>query len=246
MTAPVELDGVGVRYGSLDALRDVDLRVTAGERVALLGPSGAGKSTLLAVLGGRVLPTSGEARVLGHGIGELRGRHGRSVRRRIGTVHQGFALTDSLRVVHNVSAGMLGTWSTGTAVWSLVRPVERERVVEALDRVGIADRIDDRTADLSGGQRQRVALARLLVQDPDLVLADEPAASLDPELGRLAVRLLAEVAATPDRALVVSLHDPELARAHCNRLVGLRAGSVVFDRPVADVDDGELAELYRR
>ena len=242
----VRLDAVGVRYGTLTALRDVDLSVAAGERVGLLGPSGAGKSTLLAVLGGRVLPTSGAATVLGHATDDLRGRSGRSIRRRIGTVHQDLALTDSLRVVHNVGAGLLGTWSTARALRSLVVPADRQRVRDALGRVGIADRIDDRTSELSGGQRQRVAIARLLVQDPDLVLADEPASSLDPELGRLAVTLLSEVAATPDRALVVSLHDPALALAHCDRIVGLRDGQVVFDRPTAAVAPDDVRTLYRR
>src|SRR5690606_24165235 len=154
----------------------------------------------------------------------LHGRAGRALRRRIGTVHQGLALTDSLRVVHNVNAGLLGRWSTARALRSLVAPVDRERVRAVLDRVGIADKIDVPTGDLSGGERQRVAIARLLAQDPDLVLADEPAASLDPELGRLAVSLLSEVAATAERALVISLHDPDLALAHCTRVVGLRGG----------------------
>ena len=242
----VELERVSVRYGSGVALDAVDLSIEAGERVALLGPSGAGKSTLLAVLGGRVRPDEGRATVLGHRTDVLGGRAGRSVRRRIGTVHQDFALTDSLRVVHNVNAGRLGAWSTTRALRSLVVPVDRDRARDALARVGIADRIDARTADLSGGQRQRVAIARLLVQDPDLVLADEPAASLDPELGRLAVTLLSEVAATPQRALVVSLHDPALALAHCDRVVGLRDGRIRFDTPAARVTEADLAELYRR
>lgn len=244
--ALVELQGLGVRYGSVDALDGVDLRVDAGERVALLGPSGAGKSTLLAVLGGRVRPTAGTARVLGHPVHDLRGRAARELRRRIGTVHQDFALTDSLRVVHNVNAGRLGHWSAWRALRSLAAPLDRDAAITALERVGIPDVVDAPTGKLSGGQRQRVAIARLLVQDPDLVLADEPAASLDPELGRLAVSLLAEVAATPARALVVSLHDPALALAHCTRVIGLRAGRLQFDAPVGDVDDDALGRLYER
>ena len=244
--ALVELDGVVVRYGPVTALAGVGLRVDAGERVAVLGPSGAGKSTLLAVLGGRVRPAAGAARLLGHPADALRGRAGRALRRRIGTVHQDFALTDSLRVVHNVNAGQLGRWSTARALRSLVAPADRDRALDVLDRVGIADKIDTPTGELSGGQRQRVAIARLLIQDPDLVLADEPAASLDPELGRLAVSLLCDVAATPDRALVVSLHDPDLAAAHCTRAVGLREGRVRFDVPAGQLAAAELADLYAR
>ncbi len=239
------LDGVGVRYGDVVALTDVDLAVGPGERVALLGPSGAGKTTLLRVLGARVLPSTGTATVLGHPTGTLGGRAGRAVRRRIGTVHQDLALTGSLRVVHDVNAGRLGEWSTGRALRSLIVP-DRSRALDALAAVDIADLADVRTDELSGGQRQRVAIARLLVQDPDVVLADEPAAALDPELGRLALRLLAEHVATAERALVVSLHDPALALAHCDRVVGLRGGRVRFDRPVGSVRDDDLDALYRR
>lgn len=244
--ALVELQDVTVRYGTVRALEGVDVRIDAGERVALLGASGAGKSTLLGVLGGRVLPSRGRALVLGTDTTTMTGRSGRSVRRRIGTVHQDFALTDSVRVVHNVNAGRLGQWSTWRALRSLAVPAERQRVLDALDRVDLADKVDARTADLSGGQRQRVAIARLLVQDPDLVLADEPAASLDPELGSLAVRLLADVAAAPDRALVMSLHDPALARRHSDRSIGLRAGVVVFDEPSDGLTPELLADLYSR
>lgn len=240
----VDLQDVGVRFGAVHALRDVDLRVDAGERVAILGASGAGKSTLLGVLGGRVRPSTGEARILG---GEdLASRSSRSTRRRIGTVHQDFALTDSLRVVHNVNAGRLGGWSTLRALRSLARPVDRDLVLDVLGRVGIADKIDAPTGGLSGGERQRVAIARVLIQDPDLVLADEPAASLDPELGSLAVGLLAELTADPQRALVMSLHDPGLAAAHSDRAVGLRDGAVVFDVPSSELRADLLADLYRR
>jgi len=246
----VQLEAVDVSYGGGDqavrALVGVDLRVDAGERVALLGPSGAGKTTLLRVIGGRVRPTRGQATVLGHDVTAIDGRAGRAVRRRIGTVHQDLALTGSLRVLHNVNGGRLGMWPAWRALASLVVPSGRAEVEAALAAVDVGDLADARTDELSGGQRQRVAIARLLLQDPDVVLADEPAASLDPELGRLAVSLLAERVATPGRALVMSIHDPALARAHCDRIVGLRDGRVLFDRPTADVDDDALAEVYRR
>lgn len=250
MTPLIELDGVDVTYGDGDrgvrALADVDLRVHAGERVALLGPSGAGKTTLLRVMGGRLRPSRGRATVLGHDVAALDGRRMRAVRRRIGTVHQDLALTGSLRVVHNVNGGRLGAWPTWRALASLVVPAGRDEVEAALAAVDAGGLSDARTDELSGGQRQRVAIARLLVQDPDVVLADEPAASLDPELGRLAVSLLADRVATPGRALVLSVHDPTLALAHCDRIVGLRDGRVLFDRAAADVDDAALAEVYRR
>ena len=250
MAPLIQLDGVNVTYGDGDrgvpALAGVDLEVHPGERVALLGPSGAGKTTLLRVAGGRVRPSSGTATVLGHDVGDLDGRSGRAVRRRIGTVHQDLALTGALRVLHNVNGGRLGGWPTWRALASLVVPTGRAEVEAALAAVDAGGLADARTEELSGGQRQRVAIARLLVQDPDIVLADEPAASLDPELGRLAVSLLAGRVAGPDRALVMSIHDPALALAHCDRIVGLRAGRVLFDRPAADVDGEALGQVYRR
>lgn len=250
MTTLIQLDGVDVTFGGGDravsALVGVDLRVDAGERIALLGSSGAGKTTLLRTIGGRVRPTQGQASVLGHDVGALRGRTGRDVRRRIGTVHQDLALTGSLRVLHNVNGGRLGTWPTWRALASLVVPLGRAEVEAALAAVDVGELADARTDELSGGQRQRVAIARLLLQDPDVVLADEPAASLDPELGRLTVSLLADRVAAPGRALVMSIHDPGLALAHCDRIIGLRAGRVLFDRPVDDVDGGALDEVYRR
>ncbi len=240
------LRNVTVRFGETVALRNVDLCIDAGERVGLLGPSGAGKSTLLGVLGARLAPDDGEVEILGTTGHGLRGRSARAVRGRIGTVHQDLALTDQLRVLHNVNAGRLAEWSTVRALRSLLIPVDRARVEAVLDAVGIADKIDEPTTDLSGGQRQRVAIARILLQDPDLVLADEPAASLDPELARLMMQLLRDVAATDARALVVSLHDPDLAMATCDRLVGMRAGQVVFDRAVERVSAADIEAVYRR
>lgn len=250
MTTLIELEGVHVTYGVGDravrALVGVDLEVRAGERVALLGPSGAGKTTLLRIIGGRVRASQGRAAVLDHDMAALGDRTGRSLRRRIGTVHQDLALTGSLRVLHNVNGGRLGEWSTWRALTSLALPSGRHEVEAALAAVDARGLVDARTEDLSGGQRQRVAIARLLLQDPDVVLADEPAASLDPDLARLAVSLLADRVATPGRALVMSIHDPAMALAHCDRIVGLRGGRVLFDRAAPEVDAVELTELYRR
>ncbi|NPC95301.1 phosphonate ABC transporter ATP-binding protein [Nocardioides sp. zg-DK7169] len=244
--AVVALRGVDVSYaGSAGgpALQGVDLVVRAGERVALVGPSGAGKSTLLRLCTGAVRPDRGEVEVLGRSLSGLGAAELAAVRRRIGTIHQRLHLVGRLRVVHNVNAGRLGRWSTWEALSSLVRPRETQAARAALSRTGIADKLMARTDELSGGEQQRVALARVLVQDPDLVLADEPVSSLDPARADEVLRLLCETVATPSRALVVSLHDFDLAVRRCDRVVGLREGRVVFDRPAAEA--GELREaLY--
>lgn len=245
MDAPVlALRGVRVAYDRRPALTDLDLQVHAGERVALVGPSGAGKSTLLRLCTGAVRPSAGEVEVLGQSLVRGSARAHDAVRRRIGTIHQRLHLVGRLKVVHNVNAGHLGRWSTWQALTSLARPREVEQARAALARTGIADKLYTRTDRLSGGEQQRVALARVLVQDPDLVLADEPVASLDPARADEVLRLLCDTVATPARALVVSLHDFDLAVRRCDRVVGLRDGRVVFDRRAARVDAGLRDALY--
>lgn len=206
------------RFGDTVALDDVSLDVHEGERVALIGPSGAGKTTLLRVL----------SETLREELAD----------REIGFIDQSLALSDTLRVIHNVNAGRLGHWSALRALASLVVPLERHRAHATLDRLGIVETIDAPTSQLSGGQRQRVAIARVLVQDPKIILADEPVSQLDPERARGVLTLLS------GRTLIVSLHRPELATAFCDRVVGLRAGRVLFDRASRDVTPTLLSSLY--
>jgi phosphonate transport system ATP-binding protein len=235
------LRGVGVSFGTRRALDDLDLEIRAGERVALVGPSGAGKSTLLAVLSGMRPPTSGAVRAFGTDPAALRGRARRRLQRRIGTVPQGLELVGPLRVVHNVNAGRLGRWGLWRAAASLVAPGAAPEAEAALRRVGLAGRGRERTELLSGGEQQRVAIARLLVQRPALVLADEPVSSLDPEHARVVLDLLFSL---DGATLVVSLHDVGVALERFDRVVALRAGRVVFDAPAAAVDPEMLAGLY--
>src|SRR5262249_30715546 len=161
------------------ALDDVSLAIRQGEHVAIIGPSGAGKSTLIGMLNGTEVPTSGDVIAFGQRLNRLCSSARREVQRRIGTIHQGFYLVDHLRVIHNVNAGHLGRWSAWRAMASLIYPRDRAAARQALARVGIADKLDAVTGRLSGGEQQRVALARVLVQDPDAVLADEPISHLD-------------------------------------------------------------------
>ena len=233
-----------MRYGTTTALAGVALTVDAGERVAVLGPSGAGKSTLLAVANGSVTATAGRVEVLGTDPSGLHGRALRQLRARVGTVHQHLELVGQLRVVHNVNAGRLAEWPWWRSAWSLARSQGLPEALEALTRVDLADRAFERTDRLSGGQRQRVAVARLLVQRPELVLADEPASALDPALADRTLGLLAEVATTAGGALVASLHDPALALRHCTRVVGLVEGRVVLDAPTARLTAADLADFY--
>ena len=239
----VELRDVRVAFGGQAALDSVTLDVPPGQRVALVGPSGAGKTTLLRLCTGGLTADAGTVRVLGTNLATASDREVQAVRRRIGSVHQQLDLVGPLRVVHNVNAGRLGQWRTCRALRSLVRPVEVGTARQALDRMGIAAKLLERTDRLSGGEQQRVALARVLVADPDLILADEPVSSLDPARADDVMDLLAGVAGA--KTLVVSLHDFDLARRRCDRIVGLRDGRVVFDLDAGAATDDVRTSLYR-
>jgi phosphonate transport system ATP-binding protein len=239
------LDQIVVRYdATTTAVDGVSISVRRGERVALLGPSGSGKSTLLNVIAGVVPPTRGTITVLGVQPSTLHGRVLRSLRARVGMVHQQLHLVPTLKVIHNVNAGRLGRWSGPTALRSLLRPVEFDDALAVLGQLGIADKATVRTSSLSGGQQQRVALARVLRQQPDVILADEPVSAVDPTWSSEVLTLLTKEVHTRGATLVVALHDVRLAREFCDRLVGIRHGRVVFDRPVADVDDQTIDALY--
>jgi len=240
----IALDDVGVRYGAHTALAGIDLTVEPGERIAIIGPSGAGKSTLIGVLNGTVAATSGTVTALGCDYRQAPSRQIRASQRRIGTIHQRFDLVEQLRTVHNVNAGRLGSWPFWKAALSLLLPRDVQRVRAALDRVGIGDKLHHRTGDLSGGEQQRVAIARVLVQDPVMILADEPVASLDPARGREIISLLLELSEEAGVTLIACLHDVGMALGRFDRVVGLRSGQVAFDKGRADLRDEEVDALY--
>jgi phosphonate transport system ATP-binding protein len=239
------LEKAGLVYGSLPALEAVNLEIRAGERVALVGPSGAGKSTLLRLLNGSLLPTSGTVRVLGQDLARLRGADLRKVQRRIGTVYQQFHLVNTLPVIHNVNAGHLGSWRLLKALFSLIQPQEVGTAARALAQVGIPEKLYETTGHLSGGQQQRVAIARVLVQEPQAILADEPIASLDPERSREIMDLLRDLSRRTQVTLVASLHAIEFARTHFDRVIGLRRGRFLFDTAPESIDAAMIERLYR-
>jgi phosphonate transport system ATP-binding protein len=209
-------------------LADVDLTVAAGERIALLGPSGAGKSTLLRLCAGTAWPTGGTVELLGQRTGTLTGRALRRLRQRVGFLQQHDNLVPGLRVAHNVLMGRLGHWSLLRALGSLLRPRELPAAQAALARVELADRLWALPNELSGGEQQRVAIARLIVQAPELLLCDEPAAALDPRLGRDVLRQLFAVAGERRAAVLIAMHTLDLLDAGFDRVLALRAGRIVW------------------
>jgi len=226
----LEIRGVRVVYGRNmpPALDDVTLDIAAGECVALVGPSGSGKTSLLRSLNGTVPIAGGSILIEGVDVAAVRGRDLRRLRTRLAFIAQQHDLVDRLTVTQNVMAGALGRWSTLHALRFLVAPnaAEYAEARTALASVGIADKLRSRTSELSGGQQQRVAIARALVQHPAAILADEPIASLDPELGEQIVRLLCDVARERNIALLCSLHQTGLARRHFDRVVELIGGRI--------------------
>ncbi|KKI98180.1 phosphonate ABC transporter ATP-binding protein [Prochlorothrix hollandica] len=239
-----QLQGVYHCFGEFTALADVSLTIAAGERVALIGPSGAGKSTLLSLLNGSLRATAGKVAILGHALADLPPKQRRRIQRHLGTVYQQHHLVMNLAVIHNVNAGQLGRWSLGKAAVSLVWPQGVATAARALGQVGLADHLYGRTDRLSGGQQQRVALARVLVQDPLVILADEPVSSLDPARSQDIMELLCQLTLSQGKTLVVSLHDVDLALRYGTRIVGLRQGQLLFDAPPDQVTPALIQRLY--
>ncbi len=244
--AGFQLEDVTVRFGTVRALDTVSLDIAPGSAVGLVGPSGGGKTTLLKALNGSQPPTSGRVRVAGRALGEVSRGELRGLRSHIGFIHQGLDLVPNLRVAHNVIAGRLGQMGFARSLGAFLFPsraVLRE-VHGLLERVGIEDKLFERTDRLSGGEQQRVALARALFQRPTALIADEPVASVDPARARDTVELLARISREEGLTLCMSLHNLDLARGFLPRLVGLRAGRVVFDRATRSIDDATFDALY--
>lgn len=234
--------GLGKSYGALTALAPLDLAVAPGEQVALAGPSGSGKTTLLYILAGLLPPDRGELFLDSQPVAQL--QPGRELSEAAGLVQQQLDLVPQLPVVQNVLAGRLGQWGLLRSLASLFSARERATALNALSRLGIADKIDERTSQLSGGEQQRVAIARLMVQAPKIVLADEPVSSLDPARAEEILKLLTGLADETGGALVASLHAPDLIREHFSRVIGLRQGVLQFDIPARELTPPVLEALY--
>jgi phosphonate transport system ATP-binding protein len=234
------------REGLTRALDGLSLSVGRGERLALIGRSGAGKTTLFRLLNATLRPTRGRVLFEGREVGQMSARELRAMRRRVGTVYQQHYLVPSLSVLDNALCGRLGRWSLWRTARSVVRPVRQdvEEAEHVLELVGLGEKLRERADALSGGQQQRLAVARALMQRPDVILADEPVASLDPGLAESIMGLLHEVADEGGRTLVVALHNIELALSYFPRVVGLRGGAVALDASASGLTREGFGEFY--
>jgi phosphonate transport system ATP-binding protein len=226
------------------ALSGVSFSVAAGEVVGLIGPSGAGKSTLIRCVNRLVEPTSGQVFLGDLELTRLSRGRLREARRRIGMIFQEFALVERLTVMENVLSGRLGYVSFWRSFLRRFPQADVEKAFQLLERVGLTEHVDKRADALSGGQRQRVGIARALEQDPELLLVDEPTASLDPKTSRQIMRLIAEICAERQLATVINIHDVALAQQFVGRIIGLRAGKIVYDGPPSGLSQDTLVAIY--
>jgi len=241
----LRLENLEKRYQTGDlALKSISIEIPRGQVMALIGPSGAGKSTLIRCVNRLVEPTSGKVYLGDLELTHLGSSQLRRARRRMGMIFQEYALVERLSVMENVLSGRLGY----VGFWrSFLRKFPQSDIDEAfnlLERVGLDHMANKRADELSGGQRQRVGICRALIQNPDLLLVDEPTASLDPKTSRQIMRLICELCDERQLAAIINIHDVLLAQMFARRVVGLQLGKIVYDGPPEDLTSEVLTDIY--
>jgi phosphonate transport system ATP-binding protein len=239
----IEAKNITKHFERKIALSSLSFSIKQGELVALIGPSGAGKTTLLNSIAGLAPLQSGQLLIDSLPLSEY--KRGKMFAKKIGVIRQQFDLIGPLAVIHNVLAGKLSEWGLIKSLFSLLVPQEKESALSALERVGLADKPFEITATLSGGEQQRVAMARLMVQNPEIILADEPVASLDPARADDVLSMLTKIVSEENQTLVASLHSVEYARKYFTRIISLKNGEIFFDLPTEKVSDELLNALYQ-
>jgi phosphonate transport system ATP-binding protein len=228
-----------------EALRGVTVSVEGSETVAMIGPSGAGKSTFIRCINRLTEPSGGEVQLDDTELTSLGDDALRSARRDIGMIFQEYNLVERLTVMENVLTGRLGYVSAWQAFRRSFPGEDIERAYEILERVGLDDMENKRVDELSGGQRQRVGIARAVIQQPKILLVDEPTSSLDPETSNTVMRLLTDIAAEREVPVLINIHEVDLALEHADRIVGLHDGELVFEGTPAELDQQGLDAVYR-
>lgn len=242
----IEFKDVGKKYpNGFEALKHIDLKIEQGEFVAVIGLSGAGKSTLIRTVNRMHDISAGSLHVDGTDVMTLHGKTLRRFRRRIGMIFQSFNLITRTTVIKNVLTAFVPDLPWWRAAFGIFTKHEKTAALEALDKVGILDKAFVRADQLSGGQQQRVALARTLAQNPQIILADEPVASLDPVTAKQVMDDFLRINREMKITIVINIHHVELALQYAERVVGIRAGEIVYDGPAKDVSKEVLDEIYQ-
>ena len=240
----LRISGLTCRFGAVVAVDAVDLYVPAGQLLGVIGRSGAGKSTLLRMINRLQAPSAGNIRFGSTDVTALKGRALRDWRANCAMIFQQFNLVPRLDVLTNALIGRLNHRATLPSLLGMFTPAERAMAIQVLDRFGLADTALQRAGTLSGGQQQRVAICRALLQEPRLLLADEPIASLDPHNARVVMDALRRVNREDGLTLLVNLHHLDTARAYCDRIVAMQAGRVMFDGVPAELTPARVFEIY--
>ena len=235
-----------VYSNGVKALDDVNLEIQRGEFVAIIGLSGAGKSTLIRTINKMIDTTSGKLTVDGVDVSSLKGKALRKFRRKIGMVFQSFNLVDRTSVINNVLSARVADMSFFRVLFGLYSKQDKILALESLDKVGILDKAYIRADQLSGGQQQRVALARTLTQKAEIILADEPVAALDPVMADVVMEDFKKVNREMQITVIINIHHVDLALQYADRVVGIRAGKIVYDGPTASITEEKLREIYGR
>lgn len=235
-----------VRYSAKgpEILKGISFEVYENDFLAIIGPSGAGKSTLIRCVNRLVEPSSGSIDLLGEDVCGLKPRALRNLRRNVGMIFQEFNLINRMSVMDNVLSGRLGYTGTLRSLFRAFSQQDVEQALYYLDRVGLTDHINKRADELSGGQRQRVGIARALIQRPKLLLLDEPTSALDPKISREVMGLIRDIARELKVPALCNIHDVQLAKEFCNRIVGLQDGFKKFDGATETLRDADLEDIY--
>lgn len=242
----IEFKNVSKRYpNGVLALKDLNLTINQGEFVAIIGLSGAGKSTLIRTINKMHPITEGSLSVNNTDVSQLRGKELRRFRRNIGMIFQSFNLVNRAKVITNVLNALVPELPFWRVLVGYFKKEEEIHALEALDRVGILDKAYTRVDQLSGGQQQRVALARTLAQNPDIILADEPVASLDPVTANVVMSDFKKINEEQNITVLINIHHVELALEFCERIIGIRDGEIVYDGPATEVDQEILNYIYK-
>lgn len=226
------------------SLKDISMEIEKGEITVIIGPSGAGKTTLLRSLNQLIKDDQGEILIDGLDVRTLNRSKMRQMRRKIGMVFQNYNLIEPLTVLENVLHGTLGGKTTLLGILSIYSDKEQQEALALIKEMGLEEFAFKQCKDLSGGQKQRVGIARALMQHPQIILCDEPVASLDPKSATLVMDILRSLAIEKKMTIVVTLHQVELAKEYADHIIGLRAGSVVFDGPSSALDVAAIRTIY--
>lgn len=242
----LEVKDLRIRYNRSgpEILKGVSFTVDPGDFFAIIGPSGAGKSTLIRCINRLVEPTSGEVHLKGQNITCMGTRKLRKARRDMGMIFQEFNLVERMSVMDNVLSGRLGYVGTFKSFLRMYPKKEIRRALALLDKVGLGDFVDKRADELSGGQRQRVGIARALIQDPQILLVDEPTSSLDPKIAREVMGMIKSMSEEFRVPVLCNIHDVQLALEFSSHVIGLQDGIKKFDGPTGHVDQNTLEEIY--